>query len=125
MRIIKTLGALCVALGGIGLVTPAYSAAGNTVRVTLPEAVSVGNATLEGGQQYEISEVSAGAGASLFVIRSDEGDTVAVAAAMKTAGPATDQKTEVVLSRDDAGSLHLDKLFVEGESTGYRFINAK
>ena len=70
-----------------------------------------------------VTESSMADGSSLFVFRSDKGDS-ASAVAMKNADQAVDQKTEVVLS-NDSGSLHVDKLFIEGESTGYQFAVTK
>ena len=57
------------------------------------------------------------------MFRSDKGDATAVVA-MKTAAPAFDQKSEAILS-NEGGSLHLDKLFVAGESSGFQFSGSK
>ena len=100
----------------------AFSGGGNTVSVILPGAVSVGGATLPGGQ-YKITESTLADGNSLFVFRSEKGET-AVAVASKNADPSADQKTEVVLSKE-GGTLHLDKLFIEGASVGYQFAETK
>jgi hypothetical protein len=100
----------------------AFGASGSTVKVTLPEAVSVGNATLASGE-YTITESTISGGASLFVFRDAKGDAVS-AVAMKTAEPSNEQKTEVVLS-NAGGTLRLDKMFIEGSSAGYQFNEVK
>jgi len=107
-----------------GLVASAAFAAaeGPTVTVTLPQSVNLGNATLASGQ-YTITESSMASGSTLFVFRSDKGDTTS-AIAQKNAEPATDQKTAVILANDH-GILHLDKLFIEGDSAGYQFPESK
>lgn len=98
----------------------AFAADGSTVTVNLPQAVTLGSATLARGQ-YTITETSMNDGGNLFVFRSEKGD-VTSAVAMRSADAAIDQKTAVVLSNDH-GMLHLDKLFIEGDSAGYQFSN--
>jgi glucose/arabinose dehydrogenase len=100
----------------------AFAATGTTLTINLPEAATVNGSALASGQ-YTVTESSMGDGSSLLVFRSEKGDTTAVVA-MKSAEPAADQKSEVVLSHD-GGSLHLDKLFVEGEGAGYQFSESK
>jgi hypothetical protein len=101
----------------------AFAAAGQTVSVTLPEAVDVGGTTIPGGH-YTITEADDLGGRSLFVIRSDNGSSVASVLAMKNADPSGDQKTDVVLT-NKGGAMHLDKLFIAGESAGYQFEETK
>ena len=122
MNALKSIGTKVVtAIVATGLVAgAAYAASGATITVNLPQAVTVGNATLASGE-YKISETSLNDGDSLFVFRSDKGETVA-AVAMRSVTSATDQKTEVVLS-NEGGSMHLDKMFIAGESTGYQFAS--
>jgi len=124
MNALKSIGTkVMTAAIATGLVAgAAFAASGSVVTVTLPQSVTVGNATLASGQ-YTITESSMADGNSLFVFRSDKGDTTA-AIAMKGAEPAADQKTSVVLSNDN-GSLHLDKVFIAGQSTGYQFVDLK
>jgi hypothetical protein len=123
MSTLKTIGTKVVAaMIATGLVAGAAFAAGNSITVTLPEAVTVGGATLPSGQ-YTITESTPADGSNLFVFRSDKGETTA-AVAMKCAEPAVDQKTEVVLSHE-GGTLHLDKLFIAGDSAGYQFADSK
>ena len=104
-----------------GLIAGAAFAA-DSVTVTLPQAVSVGNTTLASGQ-YTITETTNSGGTSMFVFRSDKGETTS-AIAERIAEPSSDQKTEVVLSHE-GGTLHLDKMFIEGDATGYQFASAK
>jgi len=124
MNTLKTIGTKVVtAMIATGLVAgAAFAAGGDTITVTLPEAVTVGGATLPSGQ-YTITESAPADGSNLFVFRSAKGETTA-AIAMKCAEAAVDQKTEVVLSHE-GGSLHLDKLFIAGDSAGYQFADSK
>ena len=124
MSTLKSIGTKVVtAMIATGLVAGAvFAATGDTVTVTLPQSVSVGNATLASGQ-YTVTESSMADGSSLFVFRSAKGDTTA-ATAMKSADGAASQKTEVVLS-NEGGTLHVDKMFIEGDSVGYQFGIAK
>jgi hypothetical protein len=108
----------------------AFASTDNTVDVTLPQPVTVGKVTLPSGA-YRINEVNIGSGESMFLFLNADGDTAAVAEAMKnadlpdaTAGHVSD-KTEVVLSHGEDGTMRLDKLFVQGDAAGYQFINTK
>ena len=100
----------------------AFAASGDTLTINLPEAATVNGSALSSGQ-YTVTESSMGDGSSLLVFRSEKGDTTAVVA-MKSAEPAADQKSEVVLSHE-GGSLHIDKMFIQGESAGYQFSESK
>jgi hypothetical protein len=124
MNTLKNIGTkVMAAMLATGLVAgAAFAATGSVVTVTLPQAVTVGDATLASGQ-YTITESSMSDGSTLFVFRSEKGDATS-AMAMKSASPAVDQKTEVVLS-NEKGVLHLDKMFIEGESAGYQFADSK
>jgi len=124
MNALKNIGTKFAAVViATGLVAgAAFAASGATVKVTLPEAVSIGNTTLASGE-YTITESTISGGASLFVFRDAKGDT-ASAVALKTAEPSNDQKTQVVLS-NTGGTLHLDKMFIEGNSAGYQFSEVK
>jgi hypothetical protein len=102
-------------------VSAAFAAPDSTVTVTLPETVTLGTSTLSPGQ-YQVTESATGVG-SLFVFRSNTGEVVATMAA-KSADAAPDQKTEVVLSHEN-GALHVDKLFIAGENTGFQFPESK
>src|SRR5882757_2647243 len=74
MSATKSIGTKIVtAMIATGLaVTAAF--AGSTVTVTLPESVTVGSTTLSGGQ-YTVSEFAMSGGRTLFVFRSDKGET--------------------------------------------------
>jgi len=124
MNALRNIGTKVVAtMIAAGLIAgAAFAADGSTVTVTLPQAVNVGGATLASGQ-YTITASTMSDGSNLFVFRSDKGD-VASAVAMRSASPAVDQKTEVILSNDN-GMLHLDKLFIEGDSAGYQFPESR
>ena len=122
MNSLKSIGTkVMAAMIATGLVAGA-AFAGNVVTVTLPQAVTVGDATLASGQ-YTITESSMSDGSTLFVFRSEKGEATS-AIAMKSADPAADQKTEVVLSNEN-GVLHLDKMFIEGDTAGYQFAHSK
>jgi hypothetical protein len=99
----------------------AFAASASTVTVTLAEAVTLGTTTLPAGL-YQVTESATGNG-DLFVFRSNNGE-VAATLAMRTAEAAPDQKTEVVLTHE-GGALHMDKLFIAGENTGYQFPESK
>ena len=116
---IKVIGAMIAT----GLVAgAAFAASGDTLTINLPEAATVNGSTLASGQ-YNVTESSLADGSSLLVFRSDKGDETAVVA-MKTAEPSADQKSEVVLSHE-GGTLHLDKMFIAGESAGFQFSESK
>lgn len=97
----------------------ASAADGSRMKIRLPEAVTVGDGTLAAGE-YSVNETTMAGGTALFVFRAEDGDAVLVAVATRSAAPAADQKTEVVIS-DENGVEHLDKVFIEGESVGYQF----
>lgn len=113
---IKVAGA-AVAMGMVA--GAAFGLTGSVLTVNLPQSVSVGSAVLPSGQ-YKVTEFSMNDGNSLFVFRSDKGNEAVSAVAIKTAEPSADQKTSVVFSNDN-GTLHLDKMFIEGDGTGYQF----
>jgi len=116
---IKVIGAMI----STGLVAgAAFAASGDTLTINLPEAATVNGSTLASGQ-YNVTESSLADGSSLLVFRSDKGDATAVVA-MKTAEPSADQKSEVVLSHE-GGTLHLDKMFIAGETAGFQFSESK
>lgn len=111
------------AIVATGLVAgAAFAASGSTLTINLPEAASVNGSTLPSGQ-YKVTETSMADGSSLLLFRSDNGSATAVVA-MKSAEPAADQKSEVVLS-SQGGALHLDKLFIAGEGAGFQFSDSK
>lgn len=118
MSTLKNFGikaVMAVAVTGLA----AVSAFASDVHVNLPANVNVGGTTLAGGD-YTISEVDlAGGGASMFVFRSDKGETVSIMGS-HTVSATPDQQTEVVLSKDN-GALRLDRLFIEGTDTGFQF----
>jgi hypothetical protein len=124
MNALKSIGTKVVsAIIATGLVAgAAFAASGTTVSVTLPQSVNVGSAVLPSGA-YKVTEFSMTDGSSMFVFRNDKGEATS-AMAMKNANPATDQKTEVVLSNQN-GTLHLDKMFIAGQSTGYQFAGSR
>jgi hypothetical protein len=124
MNALKSIGTKFVtATIAAGLIAgAAFAASGASVTVNLPEAVTVGSTVLPGGQ-YTITESYMNDGSSLMVFRSESGQT-ASAMAVRSADPAVDQKTAVVLQRE-GGTLHLDKMFIEGETTGFQFAVSK
>ena len=66
-----------------------------------------------------------GESGSFFVFRDNKNETVAVAAGLKDVTPAGKQTTQVVLRPREDGAVRPDKLFAEGDSSGFRFVNAK
>ena len=93
------------------------------VNITLPDRVSVGNTALGSGQ-YTITEYPQGS-VSTFVFREGNGNIAAVVQGQRTASRPDGSRTEVVLSPDDEGILHPDKMFVEGGTTGYQFVDVQ
>jgi hypothetical protein len=92
----------------------------NPVTVTLPHAVTVGSTTLPSGD-YTISSVDMADG-ELFVVRSANNPTVSLLA--EKIGSPDQNKTEVVFTKD-GDNWRFDKLFLQGDETGYQFINVK
>jgi hypothetical protein len=113
---IKFAGA-AIAAGMVA--SAAFGLTGSVVIVNLPQAVTVGSTVLPSGE-YKVSAVGMNDGSNLFVFRSDKGNEAVSAMATRSADPAVDQKTSIVLS-NDKGTLHLDKMFIAGEGVGYQF----
>jgi hypothetical protein len=116
------------AFAGGGNSDSPYTAGSNTINVTLPEAVAVGGKVLPRGQ-YKISEVTFGT-ESMFMLRDDNGNTAAVLEATRTVSrkvnfSGADEKTELFLSSSEDGTFHLSQLFIEGQGTGFQFVNLK
>jgi hypothetical protein len=123
MNTLKNIGTkLAAAVVATGLIAGTAFGAGSVVTVNLPEAVNVGNTILASGQ-YTITEFSLSSGRSIFVFRSDKGETASVVGS-RTADAPEAQKTVVVLSHE-GGALHVDKLFIEGDQTGIQFADSK
>jgi hypothetical protein len=118
-------GQTCVSvvIGG-GLIAGALLAGQvNRVIVTLPHAVTVGATTLPTGE-YTLTSVDMADGDQYFVVRGDHTPTVTLQAQKIDAAANGAGKTEVVFSQD-ANEWRFEKLFVQGEPTGYQFLNAK
>lgn len=94
----------------------------NEVKLTVPHEVTVGSTTLPSGE-YTISALDMPDGAEVFVVRSEHGPTVTLAAQRIEANEQTD-KTEV-LFKTDGDKWRFDKLFVQGDDTGYMFLSGK
>lgn len=92
------------------------------VRITLPQAVTVGSTTLPSGD-YTLSPVEMGDGNEYFVIRSEHGTAISLTA-QKIDVEETGGKAQVTLQKE-GDSWHLDKLFVPGSSVGYQFVDRK
>ena len=93
------------------------------VKVTLPEAVTVGATILPGGE-YTISSVDLNDGNSWFVVRSEHGQTITTLHAQRINPIASEDKTRVTLAKD-GNAWHLDKLFIRGDESGYQFTDQK
>jgi hypothetical protein len=124
MNTLKNFGTKVVfSMIATGLVAgAAFATTGDTLNINLPEAATVNGSTLASGH-YKVTETSMADGSSLLVFRSEKGAATAVVA-MKSAEPSAAQKSEVILSHE-GGSLHLDKMFIQGESAGYQFSESK
>jgi len=116
------IGRTCarVAMAGGLMVGVMLAGEVNPVTVTLPHAVTVGSTTLPSGE-YTISSVDMADG-ELFVVRSANGATVSLLSE-KIEAPDQD-KTKVVFTKD-GDNWHFDKLFIQGDETGYQFVNVK
>jgi hypothetical protein len=118
------------AFAGGGNAEAPYAAGANAINVTLPEAIRVGDKTLPPGK-YQISEVALGSAHSSFLFRDDNGNTAAILGATRTASPGkidlsgAVEKTELLLSSDESGTVRLNKLFIEGQVSGFLFVNLK
>jgi hypothetical protein len=80
--------------------------------------VTVGNTTLPSGS-YTISNLDMADG-EYFVIRSANSAAVATIQAMKITAN-TNDKTQIQFSQD-GDTWRFDKMFVEGDGTGYQFV---
>ncbi len=116
------IGRTCaqVAMAGGLMAGVMFAGEVNPVTVTLPHAVTVGSTTLPSGE-YTISSVDMADG-ELFVVRSANNPTVSLLA--EKIGSPDQNKTEVVFTKD-GDTWHFDKLFLQGDETGYQFINVK
>jgi len=116
------IGRTCaqVAMAGGLMAGVMFAGEVNPVTVTLPHAVTVGSTTLPSGD-YTISSVDMADG-ELFVVRSANNPTVSLLA--EKIGSPDQNKTEVVFTKD-GDNWHFDKLFLQGDETGYQFINVK
>jgi hypothetical protein len=124
MNALRNFGTKAVtAMIATGLVAgAAFAASGTTLTINLPEAATVNGSPLASGQ-YTVTETSMADGSSLLVFRTDNGAATAVVA-MKSAERSTDEKSEVLLS-NEGGALHLDKMFIKGESAGFQFSESR
>jgi hypothetical protein len=107
-----------VVVTGALLVSSLMAATPNRIMVTLPHAVTVGNTTLPSGS-YTISNLDMADG-EYFVIRSANSAAVATIQAMKITANTSD-KTQIQFSQD-GDTWRFDKMFVEGDGTGYQFV---
>jgi hypothetical protein len=116
------IGRTCaqVAMAGGLMAGVMFAGEVNPVTVTLPHAVTVGSTTLPSGE-YTISSVDMADG-ELFVVRSANSPTVSLLA--EKIGSPDQNKTEIVFAKD-GDNWHFDKLFLQGDETGYQFINVK
>jgi hypothetical protein len=97
-----------------------FAAAPDQVNVTLPHAITVGSTTLPSGE-YTISNLNTNEGDDYFLVRSADGHAVTMQVQKIDSQDPT--RTQVVLSKD-GNAWHLDKMFIQGESAGYQFVNA-
>ena len=119
---------IALAMIGTGLAASAAFAGlnGGRVNITLPDSVVVDGKAIPSGD-YTITEVPLGA-ESVFVFRNDHGDSEAVVPATRTVTPPDrnyfggSNKTEVTLTPSEDGTLHLNDMFIEGDSAGYHFM---
>ncbi len=106
------------------LATGALFAASITpVKVTLPQAVTVGSTTLPSGD-YTISSVDLNDGNSWFVVRSERGHAMTTLRAQRINPHASSEKTQVTIEKNGDG-WRFGKLFIRGDESGYQFTDQK
>jgi hypothetical protein len=113
-------GLTAVVIGSGLMAGGLFASQPNRVTVTLPHAVAVGSTTLPSGN-YTISNLEMSDG-EYFVVRG-EGTPIVTLPAMKI-DPEESDKTKVIFSQD-GDVWHFDKLFIQGDGTGYQFVNIK
>jgi hypothetical protein len=111
------------AIAGVLATGALFAASTSPVKVTLPEAVTVGSTTLPSGE-YTISSVDLSDGSSWFVVRSDRGQAITTLQAQRISPRAADDKTQLTLEKD-GNAWHFDKLFIRGDESGYQFTDQK
>ena len=116
---------IAAAIVGTGLAASAAFAGLNvgTANVTLSDPVIVGDKILPSGD-YVVSEVLVGA-KTVIVFRNDNGNAEAVVPVTRTAVSdfnAPSKKTELTMSPNEDGTLHLKDMFIEGDPEGYHFM---
>ena len=103
---------------------PASAQINNGLRVTLPQTVMVGQTQLPAGT-YFIQEVSDDGNASILTIRSEShGPSIEVLATrIEEANGHGAQHSSVTL-KPISGKLQLDKIWIEGQVSGYELNTA-
>ena len=119
------IGRTCARVAAIGGLMGGLMASGlfaaREVTVTIPHDVTVGSTTLPGGE-YTISDTHMPSGDEVFLIRSASGKAVTLQASKIDSNDQS--KTEVVFTKD-GDTWRFDKMFVQGEESGYQFVNVK
>jgi hypothetical protein len=111
------------AIAGVLATGALFAASISPVKVTLPEAVTVGSTTLPSGA-YTITSVDMNDGNSWFVVRSERGQAITTLHAQRINPTASDDQTQVTLAKD-GNAWHFDKLFIRGDESGYQFTDQK
>lgn len=130
MKVFKSFGAKIAGAAIAATITAGLASAdvGKIVDVTLPEPVVVGNTTLPGGA-YRIIEVPVAGTESLFEFQNANGNTAAAMPGERIANSPSIpelQKTGVVLAPSESGGpLHLNKLYIQGETGAYEFTKIR
>jgi len=97
--------------------------AANPVKVNLPHSVMVGSISLPTGE-YTISPLNMSDGQEYFVVRGDHGPAVTLPAQRIDADNQESGRTQVIFAQD-GDQWRFDRLFIEGDDTGFQFINSK
>jgi hypothetical protein len=111
------------AIAGVLATGALFAAATGPVKVTLPQAVTVGSTTLPSGE-YTLSSVDTNDGNSWFVVRAESGQAITTLRAQRINPGASDDKTQVTLEKD-GNAWHFNKLFIRGDESGYQFTDQK
>lgn len=91
------------------------------LKVNLPEHVVVGGVALPGGS-CTIQDIGKDDGATVLLIRSNTGVNVAVIAEPIMPLQPSAEQTRVVLRRE-GNNYQLDKIWIEGQATGYHIVS--
>lgn len=124
-RICTTIAFAVVSALALTMVPAAKAQMGDTVKVNMPYAVSLGEKTIPPGD-YEIRQLrDVGGNSRVLLIYSDKGMKFeALAMTIPTLDLKTPDDTKVILSHIGE-NYYFDKIWVQGKNYGYEFVLPK